>query len=82
MGQPVSDKTRATVLRQFNDQSAQMEAVKNFPIKATDPELMAGAVPGGSMALNPNRPRALAAVDPQAAIMAGLLLGSPEFQRR
>jgi uncharacterized protein (DUF1800 family) len=82
MGQPVSEKTRETVLKQFNDQTAQLEAVKNFPIRATDPELMAGALPGGSMALNPNRPRALAAVDPQAAIMAGLLIGSPEFQRR
>jgi hypothetical protein len=43
--------------------------------------MMAGALPGGSMAANPNQPRAFA-VDPQAAIMAGLLLGSPEFQRR
>jgi uncharacterized protein (DUF1800 family) len=82
MGQPVSDKTRETVLKQFNDQTAQQEAVKNFPIKPTDPELMAGLMPGGSMALNPNRPRAMVSVDPQAAIMAGLLLGSPEFQRR
>jgi uncharacterized protein (DUF1800 family) len=82
MGQPVSDKTRETVLKQFNDQAAQQEAVKNFPIRAMDPELMAGMLPGGSMAANPNQPRALAAVDPQAAIMAGLLLGSPEFQRR
>jgi Protein of unknown function (DUF1800) len=82
MGQPVSEKTRETVLKQFNDQSAQQEAVKNFSIRAMDPELMAGVLPGGSLAANPNRPRALAAVDPQAAIMAGLLLGSPEFQRR
>jgi uncharacterized protein (DUF1800 family) len=82
MGQPVSEKTRETVLKQFNDQTAQQEAVKNFPIKPTDPELMAGLMPGGSLALNPNRPRAMVSVDPQAAIMAGLLLGSPEFQRR
>lgn len=42
--------------------------------------MMAGALPGGSMA-QPNRPRANA-IDQEAAIMAGLLLGSPEFQRR
>ncbi len=81
LGQPASDRTRETVLKQFDDASAQQQAVKDFSIKAQDPELMAGALPGGSMAANPNRPRVLA-VDQQAAIMAGLLLGSPEFQRR
>jgi uncharacterized protein (DUF1800 family) len=81
LGQPASVRTRETVLRQFDDASAQQQAVKDFSIKAQDPELMAGTLPGGSMAANPNRPRALA-VDQQAAVMAGLLLGSPEFQRR
>jgi hypothetical protein len=78
--QPVSEHTRETVLQQFEDTTAQQQAEKNFPIKTSDPEMMAGALPGGSMA-QPNRPRANA-IDQEAAIMAGLLLGSPEFQRR
>jgi hypothetical protein len=41
---------------------------------------MAGALLGSSMAA-PNRPRAVA-IDQESATMAGLLLGSPEFQRR
>ncbi len=80
LGQPVSEHTRETVLRQFQDTTAQQEAEKNFSIKTGDPEMMAGALLGSSMA-QPNRPRAVA-TDQEAAIMAGLLLGSPEFQRR
>ncbi len=81
LGQPVSDRTRETVLKQFQDTAAQQQAEKNFPIKATDPEMMAGALPGGSMAYLEDRPK-VAPTDQQASIMAGLLLGSPEFQRR
>jgi hypothetical protein len=77
----VSDRTRETVLKQFDDKTAEQLAEKNFSIRANDPEMMASALPGLSMAANPNRPRALV-VDQEAAIMAGLLLGSPEFQRR
>jgi hypothetical protein len=78
--QPVSEHTRETVIKQFQDTTAQQEAEKNFPIKTGDPEMTAGALLGSSMA-QPNRPRAVA-MDQEAAIMAGLLLGSPEFQRR
>ena len=78
--QPVSDHTRETVLQQFHDTTAQQEAEKNFSIKSGDPEMMAGALLGSSMA-QPNRPRAVA-IDQESATMAGLLLGSPEFQRR
>ncbi|CAN5647260.1 hypothetical protein BH10ACI4_BH10ACI4_02810 [soil metagenome] len=81
MGQAVSDRTRETVLQQFQDTAAQQQAEKDFPIKAIDPEMMASALPGGSMAYQEDRPR-VAPIDQQAAIMAGLLLGSPEFQRR
>jgi uncharacterized protein (DUF1800 family) len=81
MGQPVSDRTRETVLQQFQDTRAQQDAERNFPIKASDPEMLAGALPGGSMTMQEDRPK-FAPMDQQAAIMAGLLLGSPEFQRR
>ena len=81
LGQPVSDQTRQTVLKQFEDATAQQQAERNFPIKATDPEMLAGALPGGSMAYQENQLK-LPPLDQQAAVMAGLLLGSPEFQRR
>jgi uncharacterized protein (DUF1800 family) len=81
MGQPGSEKTRETVLKQFGDTTAQLQAEKAFPIKATDPELIAGALPGGSMTGQDSKPTAIA-MDQQAAVMAGLLIGSPEFQRR
>jgi hypothetical protein len=81
MGQPVSDRTRETVLRQFADTAAQQQAEKDFPIKATDSEMLASSLSGGAMAYPEDRPKAVA-TDQQAAIMAGLLLGSPEFQRR
>jgi uncharacterized protein (DUF1800 family) len=81
LGQPASDRTRETVLQQFQDATAQQQAEKNFPIKAMDPEMMSGALPGGSMAYVEDKPKAFP-MDQQAATMAGLLLGSPEFQRR
>ena len=35
LGQPVSEKTRATVLEQFEDQTVQQQAAKDFPIGRT-----------------------------------------------
>jgi hypothetical protein len=77
LGQPVSDRTRSTVLQQFQDQAMQQQAEKNFPIRANDFEPMA-------QVLNPAalRQQARPPIDREAAMMAGLLLGSPEFQRR
>jgi uncharacterized protein (DUF1800 family) len=77
LGQPVSDRTRATVLQQFEDTKAQQEAEKNFPIRATEQEPMAGVLYAGGPTPLVRPPQ-----DRQAAVMAGLLLGSPEFQRR
>jgi uncharacterized protein (DUF1800 family) len=77
LGQAVSDRTRATVLQQFQDQTIQQQAVKDFPIRPNDFEPMA-------QVLNPARQnqRVRPPLDREAAMMAGLLLGSPEFQRR
>jgi uncharacterized protein (DUF1800 family) len=77
LGQPVSDRTRTTVLQQFQVQTTQQAAVKNFSIRAN------GAEPKAAV-LNPaaQERKAKPPQDPQAAAMAGLLLGSPEFQRR
>jgi uncharacterized protein (DUF1800 family) len=77
LGQPASDRTRATVLAQLQDPAMQQQAAKNFSIRPNEFEPMA-------QVLNPvtrNKPARLP-MDQQAAAMAGLLLGSPEFQRR
>jgi uncharacterized protein (DUF1800 family) len=83
LAQPLSDKTRAAVLSQSNDQTAAIQAAKEF-------QLGGGGGKGGgagpfalAAALNGNGPGVRnAPEDMQAAVMAGLMLGSPEFQRR
>jgi uncharacterized protein (DUF1800 family) len=77
LGQAVSDRTRSTVLQQFQNQGMQQQAEKDFSIRPNDFEPMA-------QVLNPAalRQRGRPPLDREAAMMAGLLLGSPEFQRR
>lgn len=77
LGQPASDKTRATVLDQFENQANQEQALKIFRIRPAAPDAMAGVLNAGAPR-TPARPP----LDRQAAGMAGLLLGSPDFQRR
>jgi uncharacterized protein (DUF1800 family) len=77
LGQPVSDRTRSTVLQQFQDQAMQQQAERNFPIRANDFEPMAQVLNPAALKQPPRPP-----IDREAAMMAGLLLGSPEFQRR
>ncbi|WP_353062326.1 DUF1800 domain-containing protein [Tunturibacter psychrotolerans] len=76
LGQAVSDRTRDTVLAQFQDQAMQQQAEKSFGIKANEQEPMAQVLNASS----PKRVRP--PFDREAAGIAGLLLGSPEFQRR
>ncbi|WP_213803576.1 DUF1800 domain-containing protein [Granulicella sp. dw_53] len=87
IGQPVSERTRETVLRQFKDTATQLQAARDFPLKPVDPQMLANSPPDPSMATQQDAPEAapsdhLGHIDRQSAIMAGLLLGSPEFQRR
>jgi uncharacterized protein (DUF1800 family) len=77
LGQPVSDRTRSTVLQQFQDQAMQQQALKEFPIRPNDFEPMAPVLNPAALNQAPRPP-----LDREAAMMAGLLLGSPEFQRR
>ncbi|RXH56093.1 DUF1800 domain-containing protein [Granulicella sibirica] len=67
LGEPVGERTRAAVLAQFDDASMKENAAKEFDLRGDE-------VGGGR--------RVQAQGDAQAAGMAGLLLGSPEFQRR
>ncbi|MBS1798871.1 MAG: DUF1800 domain-containing protein [Acidobacteria bacterium] len=77
LGQPASGKTRETVLKQLSEQPAQMEAEKAFRIASRDKDPM-GVILNASAPVQPVRPRQ----DRETVVMAGLLLGSPEFQRR
>ena len=76
LGQPASEQTRATVLKELDGKAGQ-QAEKEFGIRWRDAELM-GPVLNASRPAGPARPP----LDRDAAVMAGLLLGSPEFQRR
>ncbi len=68
LAEPVSDRTRSIILEQSADVTLPTQAAQQF-LSATSP-LKISATP-----VNP-------AADHQARTMAGLLLGSPEFQRR
>ena len=73
LGAPASERTRAAVLSQANDASVTEQAETQFDLRGgKGPGVYRQrGVQGGA------RPD-----DAQAAVMAGLLLGSPEFQRR
>jgi len=78
LGPVVSDRTRSTVLQQFQNQGMQQQALKDFSIRANEFEPMAQLLNPAAMRQQQVRPP----LDREAAMMAGLLLGSPEFQRR
>jgi uncharacterized protein (DUF1800 family) len=63
----VSEATRAAALQQFAAQSAQDDAMVVRPVSAARPQ---------------NRAKAASALERQDQVLAGLLIGSPEFQRR
>jgi uncharacterized protein (DUF1800 family) len=75
--QAVSEKTRATALQQLRDTTVQQQAEKSFPIRPMEQEPMAAVLNAGM----PVQPAGVP-MDREAAVIAGLLLGSPEFQRR
>jgi uncharacterized protein (DUF1800 family) len=77
LGQAVSDRTRSTVLRQFQNQGMQQQAERDFSIRANDFEPMAQVLNPAALKQQTRPP-----LDREAAMMAGLLIGSPEFQRR
>ncbi len=85
LGEPATDRTRSTVLAQFGDPTAQQSAEEAFKSKPVTETEMLMAPASGRFNPNPKRPGKDRPVTVQASpldTMAGLLLGSPEFQRR
>jgi uncharacterized protein (DUF1800 family) len=72
----VSDQTRKTLLEQVETQAGNAKA----PVAPAQPINIAAQVTGKQK--SPNASTALAPREKQDALLAGLLLGSPEFQRR
>jgi uncharacterized protein (DUF1800 family) len=77
LGQAVSERTRSTVLRQFQNQGMQQQAERDFSIRTNEFEPMAQVLDPAALRQQSKPP-----LDREAAMMAGLLIGSPEFQRR
>jgi hypothetical protein len=77
IGHPVSEQTRTTVLQQVDGREMQVQAERDFSIRPRDMEPMGLVLNAGGPAQRQRPP-----LDRDAATMAGLLLGSPEFQRR
>jgi hypothetical protein len=71
LGVPVSERTRQTVLAQAGNGAVTEQAATQF-------DLPGGGYRAKALPVNANA----TPDDAQAAVMAGLLLGSPEFQRR
>jgi uncharacterized protein (DUF1800 family) len=73
---PVSERTRQTILTQISTDAEKQEAsLKNVPVQGAKRQ---------QLLLRPaTKPKDdMAETDPQASLAAGLLFGSPEFQRR
>jgi uncharacterized protein (DUF1800 family) len=92
LGQPAAPRTRETVLAQFNNPTAQLQAEQNFNAQPAmaDPdnqEMAPGKQAGGLMRVGGRKGGGrgdLQLNHPETPLdtMAGLLLGSPDFQRR
>ncbi len=82
LGEPASLKTRMAVLAQANDPSTERVAEQGFraiPVKAEGARVTASNPLAGTP---PAIQAASSAMGTPITIMAGLLLGSPDFQRR
>jgi uncharacterized protein (DUF1800 family) len=81
LGEPATDRTRSTVLAQFGDPTAQQsaeEAFRSKPVTQSEGEMVPKAGLMRGKAGRAPQPGPGTPLD----TMAGLLLGSPEFQRR
>ncbi|HEY4011016.1 MAG TPA: DUF1800 domain-containing protein [Acidobacteriaceae bacterium] len=79
LGEPATDRTRSTVLAQFDDPTAQQSAEEAFKASPSQSDSeMSGRFMQTKAGHTPQQQGTGSPVD----TMAGLLLGSPEFQRR
>ena len=76
LGAPASDRTRSAVLTQSGDSSVPQQAARDFLSRV--PDATSDETPASASA----QPAASSPGERQTSTMAGLLLGSPEFQRR
>jgi len=81
LGQPLSEKTRAAVIGQSGDSTAAMQAMREFQGGGVGKGDAAAIYMRGAFGMNADQ-KNVVPDDRQAAIMAGLMLGSPEFQKR
>ena len=72
---PASDRTRQTILSQITADPAEQRSSLNQIAAKTQGRDLLGAMRNG-------RPASLPVTDTETALAAGLLFGSPEFQRR
>jgi uncharacterized protein (DUF1800 family) len=90
LGQPASPRTRATVLAQFSDPTAQSVAETNFNQRSgagmraaqTSTQETGGFVRAGLSTKGGRGQQQFNRPETPLDTMAGLLLGSPDFQRR
>jgi uncharacterized protein (DUF1800 family) len=92
LGQPAAERTRETVLAQFNNPATQLQAEQNFNAQpamadADTPDMAGGQQAAGILRVGGRRGGGrgdLQLNQPATPLgtMAGLLLGSPDFQRR
>ncbi|NUQ28017.1 MAG: DUF1800 domain-containing protein [Acidobacteriaceae bacterium] len=81
LGRAAGEGTRKTVLAQFRNPELQAQAEKS--LAATEEEEQSnGMAPGGEPSRRSRAEATVSALDDQTANMIGLLIGSPEFQRR
>ena len=81
LGRAAGEGTRKTVLAQFRNPELQAQAEKS--LAATEEEAQSnGMTPAGEPSRRSRAEATVSALDDQTANMIGLLIGSPEFQRR
>ncbi|MGO4210347.1 DUF1800 domain-containing protein [Terriglobus sp. 2YAB30_2] len=81
LGRAAGEGTRKTVLAQFRNPELQAQAEKS--LSATEEETQSNGTASASVPSRRSRAGAtVSALDDQTANMIGLLIGSPEFQRR
>jgi uncharacterized protein (DUF1800 family) len=77
LGQPAAERTREAVMAEFTNPTAQQQAAASFSARP-----VAGSQAGGGGFMRTAAVRPVNQSEVPLDTMAGLLLGSPEFQRR